>query len=244
MTFSLRRKPRTTAPAKSTRSRTASAQAPGQPRSTFVPRPDARPTSAKIVPAQAAGQPTAPAPMTPVAPLYTTPKNEDLFRTYVRLEPPGREKLFGSRDTEAELEERMRQEAKDAGRQETIFFPDKGDLAPEAFKGRNFPPTRVMAEPAYIVYQPLYFEDRNSERFGWELGPIQPLVSTAIFFKDVFFWPLHCGSAPHRHWETNAGQCQPGDPVPYTWYPPEVTWTGVLYQAGAIALLTAPLPTE
>jgi hypothetical protein len=231
----------------------ATASAQGQPRSTFVPRHDARPVSAKIVPTQATAQPpmttpgTAPPTTTPGggAPNqpYSIPK-EDLFRTYVRLDPPGREKLFGSRDTEAELEERMRQEAKDGGRQESIVFPDKADLTQESYKGRQFPPTRVLAEPAYIVYEPLFFEDRNSERFGWELGPIQPLVSTAIFFKDVFFLPLHCGSAPHRCWETNAGQCKPGDPVPYTWYPPEVTWTGVVYQAGAIALLSAPLPRE
>lgn len=215
----------------------APAQTPGQPRSTFVPRADApaRPLSVKVVPAQAVAPGAVPG-----AP-GAAPK-EDPFRAYVRLDPPGREKLFGSRDTEAELEERMRQEVKDAGRPEAVQFPDKGDLTQEAFKARQFPPTRVLAEPSYIVYGRLYFEERNAERFGWELGPIQPVVSTLQFYKDVLFLPLHCGSAPHRCWETNAGQCQPGDPVPYSWYPPEVTATGVLYQFGAIAAIVAPLP--
>jgi hypothetical protein len=217
----------------------ASAQGPGQPRSTYAPRAGvpARPLSAMIVPTQATGQ-TTPGKVDP----GTGRTPEDLFRTYVRLEPPGREKLFGSRDTEKELEERMRQEVKDSGRPDSVVFPDKGELTKDEYKPRQFPPTRVLAEPSYVVYGPLHFEDRNAERFGWELGPLQPLISTALFYKDVLFLPLHCGSAPHRCWETNAGQCQPGDPVPYTWYPPEVTWTGVVYEAGAIALLSAPLP--
>ena len=31
---------------------------------------------------------------------------QDPYEAYIRLEPPGRERLFGSRDTERELEER------------------------------------------------------------------------------------------------------------------------------------------
>ena len=44
-------------------------------------------------------------------------------------------------------------------------------------------------EPAYVVYRRLYFEEKNAERYGWELGMFQPAVSTLYFFKDVALLP-------------------------------------------------------
>lgn len=209
-------------------------QAPGgQSRSTFVPRADVKATPAvpitatKVIPVQAT---TPPAPTT----------KEDAFKAYVRLDPPGKEKLFGSRDTESELEERMRQEVRDTNRAETILFPEKPTLTDEAYKPRSFAPTTVLAEPAYVVHGRLYFEERNSERFGWEMGPLQPLISTMHFYKDVLLFPANFGSAPCRCWDTNAGICRPGDPVPYLCYPPEITVGGLLFEAGAVGAVAIP----
>jgi hypothetical protein len=167
----------------------------------------------------------------------------DPYEAYIRLEPPGRERLFGTRDTERELEERMRQERKDtdpnAG---PIVFPEKPELTAEGYQTRQFAPTVVLAEPDYVVYRRLYFEDKNAERYGWDLGPIQPLVSTLYFLKDVALFPNNFASYPCRRFETNAGQCLPGDPVPYLCYPPELTWTGMLAEAGVIGLLFYVIP--
>jgi hypothetical protein len=167
----------------------------------------------------------------------------DPYDAYIRLDPPGKERLFGSRDTERELEERMRQERKDTDPEAgPIVFPDKPELTAEAYQTRRFAPTVVLAEPSFVVYRRLYFEEKNSERYGWDLGPIQPLVSTLCFFKDVALWPHNFASDPCRRFETNAGECLPGDPVPYLLYPPEFTATGLLAEAGVIGLLYWAVP--
>jgi hypothetical protein len=170
------------------------------------------------------------------------PRTQDPYEAYIRLEPPGKERLFGSRDTERELEERMRQERKDSGGGDPIVFPEKAELSAEPYQPRRHAPTVVLAEPSYVVYQPLWFEEKNAERYGWDLGPIQPVVSSAYFFKDVLLLPARCAAYPCRRFETNAGQCLPGDPVPYYWYPPELTESGLLTEVGVIALLFVAVP--
>jgi len=228
------------------------AQPAGQPRSTFVPRKDGAPAglSAPILPIQAKTPDKTPD-KTPIEKIppgapgvgsgagQTAP---DTYQAYIRLDPPGRERLFGARDTERELEARMRQERKDLGSPDTVVFPEKPELTTEAFQTRQFAPTIVLEEPSYVVYRRLYFEEKNSERYGWDLGPIQPVVSTLYFLKDVACLPHNFASFPCRRFDTNAGQCQPGDPVPYLCYPPELTWTGLLAEAGVVGLLFWAIP--
>jgi hypothetical protein len=167
---------------------------------------------------------------------------QDPYEAYIRLEPPGKERLFGTRDTERELEERMRQERKDTGSPDTVVFPVAADLSTEPFQPRRLAPMTILAEPSYVVYQPLWFEEKNAERYGWDLGPVQPVVSTLCFFKDVFMWPHNCLAYPCRRFETDAGQCLPGDPVPYYLYPPELTGSGLLAEVAVIGLLVAAVP--
>ncbi|HEX3149325.1 MAG TPA: hypothetical protein VHR66_14725, partial [Gemmataceae bacterium] len=152
----------------------------GEARSKFRARTDA--PAALVVPIQAKSDPKAPdvppvkAPeVPPVKPLDVlppaTPKATppDPYEAYIRLEPPGRERLFGNRDTERELEERMRQERRDSGPQgDPIQFPEKPKLTNEPYQARKFSPMVELAEPAAVVYRRLYFEERNSERYGWD----------------------------------------------------------------------------
>jgi hypothetical protein len=259
MTFSLRRKRPITRRAKSTPSRTGcrllaaavvlalAGSASAQTKSTFVPRADGPP--AELAAPVMAVQAKTPAEKTPLdkAPLTLPGEKErtkaDPYEAYIRLEPPGRERLFGSRDTERELEERMRQERKDQGpSQDNVVFPVKPELTGEPYQPRKFAAAVILAEPNYIVYRRLYFEEKNSERYGWDLGPIQPLVSTLAFLKDAVMLPHNFFAYPCRRFETNAGQCQPGDPVPYLCYPPEITWSGVLAEVSAIGMLIAIVP--
>jgi hypothetical protein len=166
--------------------------------------------------------------------------NQDPYEAYIRLEAPGRERLFGSLETERELEERMRQERRDTNvSADTIQFPPKPKLTDEAYEPRKFQPMVEIAEPNYVVYRRLYFEEKNSERYGWDLGPVQPFVSTLVFFKDMLMFPQNLASYPCRRFDSSAGHCQPGDPVPYILYPPEFTGTGLLAEIGAVALLFA-----
>jgi len=171
-----------------------------------------------------------------------TRAGQDPYEAYIRLEPPGREKLFGQRDTERELEERMRQERRDTGIGDPIQFPPKPELTDKPYEPRRFAPMVELAEPSYVVHRRLYFEDMNSERYGWDLGIAQPVVSTLCFFKDTLLFPHNFASYPCRRFDTSAGQCLPGDPVPYICYPPEFTTAGLLAEAGVIGLLYVAVP--
>jgi len=96
------------------------------------------------------------------------------------------------------------------------------------------PPMRALLEPGYVVHRKLYFEDKNAERYGWNLGAAQPFVSAGYFFKDVLLWPSNLGSNLREKYSTNAGKYLPGSPVPYYLYPPEITLVGGSLGAAAI----------
>jgi hypothetical protein len=165
---------------------------------------------------------------------------DELLEYPIQLEVPGYEKLFLLQN-EPDLHERMRQEAKDRNT-ERISFPEEEPLTKEKYKGRTFARTTALVEPNYTCYQRLYFEDLNSERYAWDLGYLQPLVSTGIFAWDVVTLPYHLGTRPCQKYECSAGYCLPGDPVPYLIYPPEISLTGTVAEGSAIATLLAIFP--
>ncbi len=158
----------------------------------------------------------------------------------VQLIPPGPERVFRL-ESESSLFERMRQEIVQRPQKDRAEFPDEPVLSKDAYAGRKWSERKVLVEPNYVCYGKLLFEDRNSERYGWELGPTQPLLSTALFMKDVAFLPYHVFSDPFRT-ETSAGYCLPGDPVPYLLYPPEFSVTGAVAQAAVVVTLFAIFP--
>jgi hypothetical protein len=93
-----------------------------------------------------------------------------------------------------------------------------------------------------LCYGRLLFEDLNSERYGWDLGFIQPFVSGGRFLWDMALLPYHTATAPCRCFECNAGYCLPGDPVPYLLYPLELSLTGAAWEASVIVALFAIFP--
>lgn len=172
----------------------------------------------------------------------TANTNEDLLDYNIRLDPPGAELLFGRLDSELSLQERMRQENKNRPQAERVMFPELPVLSSMSFSNRTFPAAAIFAEPNYVNYKRLHFEEKNSERFGWELGILQPALSAANFYKDVFFLPTKVASYYRRGYETSAGYCLPGEPVPYLLYPPEVTTAGGIAQVGVLVGLFAIIP--
>jgi hypothetical protein len=98
----------------------------------------------------------------------------------------------------------------------------------------GYQPMRAQLEPGYVVHRRLYFEEKNSERFGWELGIAQPVVSTLAFYKDTLLWPSKLASNLFERYDTSAGKCPPGSPVPYYLYPPEIDLFGGSVGAGVI----------
>jgi hypothetical protein len=166
-------------------------------------------------------------------PLAETPE----YLTELNL--PLRERVFRL-DTEQELYERIRQSNKKT--QPTTSFPEEVPLSKEPYVPRNFPALAEAVEPNYLCYQKLLFEDLNSERYGWDLGYIGPFVSAGIAVKDMLLFPMHAGTDMFRVHESNAGYCLPGDPVPYLIYPPEVSLTGAILEAGVVVTLIAIFP--
>jgi hypothetical protein len=190
----------------------------------------------------AAAAPSAPVPPTQIAMLQDEERAlppDELTESYVRLSVPSPDVLF-QRDSEKSLMERMRQGELDKGRR--IIFPREPAISKEAYAGRHFPPASEVVEPNYLCHKRLFFEEINSERYGWDLGIIQPLVSTGVFFWDVAWLPYHAFTRPCECYECNAGYCLPGDPVPYLCYPPEISVTGMAAEAGAAAALFAIFP--
>lgn len=146
----------------------------------------------------------------------------------VQLEPPGNQRLFRL-ESERSLQERMRQEALGRPQPERIDFPVEPDIGEGlTYAGRTWRPMQEVVEAAYTCYGRLYFEERNAERFGWDLGPIQPFVSAGYFFFDLVALPYHMGTDPCRCYDCNSGYCLPGDPVPYVLYPPGLSVTGAV----------------
>jgi hypothetical protein len=154
----------------------------------------------------------------------------------LRLDPPEPDILFRL-ESEEQLRQRLRQEGRSKTPAESVDFPELPTLSTEEFTGRRNPSIVAYREPSYVCYKKLIFEEKNSERYGWDLGFIQPAVSSAFFFKDTFLAPMRFAASPLCHYEGNAGYCQPGDPVPYLLYPPGITKTGALAEAGAILSL-------
>ncbi|MFO0809605.1 MAG: hypothetical protein U0746_13355 [Gemmataceae bacterium] len=115
-------------------------------------------------------------------------------------------------------------------------------LSTSPFPGRFFEPHVLRVEPNFTCYHRLYFEELNSERYGWDLGPIQPVVSTGYFIKDLLLLPYHYGTRPFQRYDCGAGHCLPGDPVPYLLYPAEISLTGGLLEAGIVVGGFAVLP--
>jgi hypothetical protein len=159
----------------------------------------------------------------------------------IQLTPPSSDRIFRL-ESEAALNQRMRQEGKTKIPRDPIAFPDEPVVSTESYPGRHWPPQTEIVEPNYVCYGRLLFEDKNTERYGWDFGIVQPVVSTAKFFADVVALPYHVATAPCRCYECSAGLCLPGDPVPYLCYPPELSVTGALGEGAAIAAILAIFP--
>jgi hypothetical protein len=178
----------------------------------------------------------------PMGPEAISQPGEENFGFQIQLEPPGPMRLFRL-ESEAGLQERIRQEARQRVPMEhRVVFPDEPILSREAYAGRQWPQQDRFAEPNYVCYGRLYFEQLNLERYGWDLGFVTPFVSAAAFFGDVVTMPYNAWEDPCRCYECSAGYCLPGDPIPFLLYPPHQSVTGYLAEAGAAVALFAIFP--
>jgi hypothetical protein len=167
------------------------------------------------------------------------PRADEKQEYAIQLDIPGPKRLY-QLESEASLKERMRQEARKRG--ESLVFPEEPVLTKETYRGRNWSPMAMQVEPHFVCYGRLLFEQKNFERYGWDLGVFSPVLGVGKFYLDVALLPYHLGTRPCQQYECSAGYCLPGDPVPLLLYPPELSATGLAAEASAVTGMFLAFP--
>ena len=157
------------------------------------------------------------------------------------VEPPGPDRLFNLH-SEGGFQETLQQEWRDNGHKDRLIFPDEPVISTQTYLGRSWPQYAEVVEPYFVAHKRLMFEQINYERYGWDLGIVDPPLSAGKFVADVVMLPYHGFTDPCRHFDTGAGYCLPGDPVPLMIYPPEISATGTLAETAAVLTVFAVFP--
>jgi hypothetical protein len=165
---------------------------------------------------------------------------------YRSLTPPEPQRVFRL-ESEDVLFERMAREAPQGfnplGLRYEFVAPSYPPIPPSvAYVPRPWEPMPEIVEPAYLCYGRLYFEQLNAERYGWDLGPLHPLISAGTFYLDLAMLPYNAATDPLRRYECNPGYALPGDPMPLLLYPSELSLPGALAEAAAIGLMFVIFP--
>ena len=151
----------------------------------------------------------------PVAAVQRRDTEESEMSFLIQLTPPGNQRLFRF-ESEETLRERIRQEWKTIKK---VEFPPSQEGPPTMLPPRIWPALLATAEPYYVCHRRLWFEQKNGERYGWDLSVLHPFISAGTFYADLALLPLNWVTDPFRCYDCNAGECLPGDAVPLLWYP-------------------------
>lgn len=160
----------------------------------------------------------------------------------IELEPPSILRVAISVQSDAHLQERIRQENRERRTPERIVFPADPKISNETYSGRKWYPMRLEVAPYYVCHGRLRFQQINMERYGWGAGIFGPLLSGGMFLFDFVTLPYHLAMEPCRCIEYNTGWCLPGDPVPALLYPIQLSATGFVAEVGTILTLVAVFP--
>jgi hypothetical protein len=134
----------------------------------------------------------------------------------LQLTPPDPARLFQF-ESEEKVRQRIREELKDIVH---VEFPPSPETPPVFHPmPRLWPFLVATAAPGYVCYKRLWFEQKNSERYGWDFGVLQPGISAGMFYADLALLPVHWILDPCRWYDCSAGRCLPGEPVPLLWNP-------------------------
>jgi hypothetical protein len=137
----------------------------------------------------------------------------------IQLQPPGPDRLFRL-ESESAFQERIRQSTPRRPF-EPVIFPEEPVLSTsDQPPARAWPATPCRVEPNYVCYDPLFYQQKYFERYGWDLGILSPFVSLGAFWYDALMVPYHLTTVPCCGEECSAGYCLPGDPTPLRLDPP------------------------
>jgi hypothetical protein len=167
---------------------------------------------------------------------------EESVQYTVPTELPSPDRLWKVMQSDKNLMEMIRQEKRSQNIVERIVFPEEQPISKVAYAGRRWEPLTEEVQPGYVIYQRLLFEQKNAERYGWDIGVIHPLVSALAVYCDVVTLPYHIGVRPLQQFDSSAGYCLPGDPVPLLLYPPEWCCAGFGLEAAVVVPLFFAFP--
>lgn len=97
-------------------------------------------------------------------------------------------------------------------------------------------------EAPSVAYNPLYFEEPNLERFGYNYGVAQPFISAGRFFGRVALLPYMIGAYPLHEDRYALGYARPGDNPPYQVEKLPVSGRGAIFQSLAVTGLVFLIP--
>lgn len=192
-------------------------------------------------------------PTEPIAQPFTAQKKAQPIppvpEEYIKL--PARENVFLTYDNlqlEKAIMERLREDLKKdkkytPDQERYLVFPPLPIISPPGVayqaKTATYAPKQAALEPNYLVHRRLYFEEKNAERTGWDMGPLQVLVSAGYFWRDTLLVPQTLASGcVYGFWDTSVGKCFPGSPSPYFLYPPGLTVTGTVAEGVVVTGLS------
>ena len=92
--------------------------------------------------------------------LVATPSAEVLFRL----------------ESENEFQVRLEQEWRDNAHKDRLIFPEEPIISRDKYLGRAWPQYSEIAEPNFVCYKRLMFEQLNYERQGWATRRPRPAV--------------------------------------------------------------------
>ncbi len=94
-------------------------------------------------------------------------------------------------------------------------FARAGEVVAAFGSDRPWPPFTYAYVAPGLCHRPLYFEEPNVERYGYQLGCVQSVVSGAHFFATVPFLPYKMVLSRPHDCRYTLGQYRPGDYTPF-----------------------------
>ena len=97
---------------------------------------------------------------------------------------------------------------------------------------RYWEPQTVTWHASTLCHKPLYFENRQLERYGHSRGPyLQPVHSTLHFFGSILFLPYNTAINPPNECQYSLGFYRPGNCAPWLIDPIPFSRDGIRRQA-------------
>lgn len=122
-------------------------------------------------------------------------------------------------------------------------FPQECEMRHDTYSPRSWIHTDFTWKASGLCHKPLYFEDRNLERYGQSAHPLlQPVLSGAHFFATIPILPYKMGLEPPTECLYTLGYYRPGSCAPHLLDPIPLSVRAGLFQAGAVAGAVAIIP--